>query len=375
MNSLPIEAQTDVNDIRLINVSKSFGGPEPALSSLTITLKDRELLVLLGPSGCGKTTLLNILAGLEEPSTGENFFGKECMTGVPAEERNISMVFQSIGLYPHMNAIDNIRFPLKLRRVPREKIAERVEAMAKLLGISHLMKRRMNELSGGERQRVAIAKALVKRPRLFLLDEAFSNLDADRRRQLRSELVRIHQELDITMVFVTHDQEEAMSIADRIAVMRKGRLIQIGTPLEIYQHPVNLWVAQFIGSHPINVINGQYTPETCQLQLAISDVHPLQLDSKTLERWGKVRIPNQVILGIRPEWVRLSNKEGEIPITVTLRQVLGENIVYHLSTSTQVELRAVRPASDWFEIGQAIFASFSWERVFVFDQATESALL
>ena len=247
--------------------------------------------------------------------------------------------------------------------------------MANLLGISHLLKRRMNELSGGERQRVAIGKALVKRPRLFLLDEAFSNLDADRRRQLRSELVRIHQELDITMVFVTHDQEEAMSIADRIAVMRSGRLMQVGTPLEIYQQPSNLWVSQFVGAYPINIISGHYLRETGTIQPDLYNCPPIQVDHNTMKRWEKAQIPDQVNIGIRPEWVLLSKEEGEIPLTVAIREVLGENIAYHLNTPDGIQLRSVRPHYQWFEIGKTVFASFSWERVLLFDPKTELALL
>jgi ABC-type sugar transport system ATPase subunit len=177
------------------------------------------------------------------------------------------------------------------------------------------------------------------------------------------------------MIFVTHDQEEAMSIADRIAVLCKGDLIQIGTPLEIYQHPVNLWVAQFIGSYPINVVRGEYLSGSSKIQVNVGDIPAIQLDSKTRERWWKVQLPNQVQLGIRPEWVHLSSSEGEIPVTVTLREVLGERIVYHIKTPGNIDLHAVRPASEWFEVGQNIFASFNWERVFVFDPTTGLSLL
>ena len=199
--------------------------------------------MLLGPSGCGKTTTLNMLAGLEQPTSGQLLFGDRVMNDVPPEERDIAMVFQSIALYPHLNVRDNIGFALKTqRRAEAGQIAERTTEVAAHPRYRPLLDRRIHQLSGGQRQRVAIAKALVRRPRLFLLDEPFSSLDAALRRQMRSELVRIHREVETTMVFVTHDQEEAMAIADRIAVMNEGELIQLGPPLDLYHAPRNLWV-------------------------------------------------------------------------------------------------------------------------------------
>jgi ABC-type sugar transport system ATPase subunit len=358
----------------VVGVSKSFGGPDPALDDLSLEILDKELLVLLGPSGCGKTTLLNLLAGLEQPTQGDVYFGGQRVTDIPAEERDISMVFQSIGLYPHMNAIDNITFPLRLRKVPAAVIRERVEDMAGLLGIGRLLRRRINELSGGERQRVAIAKALIKRPRLFLLDEAFSNLDADLRRQLRSELVRIHHELDITMVFVTHDQEEAMSIADRIAVLNAGRLVQVGAPLEIYRHPATAWAARFIGAYPINLFNAELIPGA-ELGVQVEGQPPVVLDAVTRQRWQAANLPPKVILAIRPEHLHLSTDGPcEMQATVHIREVLGDTILYHLRAG-QHQLRAVRPAAEVYELDQPIGLSFDWSRVFVFDAGTERALV
>ncbi|MBA3416140.1 MAG: ABC transporter ATP-binding protein, partial [Chloroflexia bacterium] len=203
--------------IRFAAVSKSFDGV-PAVRGLNLEIRDGELLVLLGPSGCGKTTTLNMLAGLEQPTGGQLFFGDQLMNAVPPEERDIAMVFQSIALYPHLDVRANIGFALATRKAAKATVAERTAEVAGILGIGDLLGRRIHQLSGGQRQRVAIAKALVRRPRLFLLDEPFSSLDAALRRQMRTELVRIHREVETTMVFVTHDQEEAMAIADRIAV-------------------------------------------------------------------------------------------------------------------------------------------------------------
>src|SRR6266700_2436514 len=253
-DSKPAAPARPSTSIRLTNVSKQYDKQgEPALRDISLDIYDKELLVLLGPSGCGKSTTLNILAGLEEPTSGELRFGDQLMNQVPAEERDVSMVFQTIALYPHMDVQNNITFPLRVRKVPQETITERVTTITRMLGIDRYLKRKLHQLSGGERQRVAIAKALVKRPHLFLLDEPFSSLDADMRRQLRSELVRIHRQLGTTMLFVTHDQEEAMSIAERIAVMRRGELMQLGTPLEVYYAPANVWISQFVGTHPINL--------------------------------------------------------------------------------------------------------------------------
>src|SRR5215217_6292540 len=243
--------------IRFANVGKQFEGGVAAVKDLNLEIRDGELLVLLGPSGCGKTTTLNMLAGLETPSTGQLFFHDREMNKVPPEERDIAMVFQSVALYPHLNVRDNIGLALKTRRVPKQEIAERTGEVVSVLDIGSLLDRRIHQLSGGQRQRVAIAKALVRRPQLFLLDEPFSSLDAALRRQMRSELIRIHREVETTMVFVTHDQEEAMAIADRIAVMNDGEVVQLGPPLDLYQAPRNRWVARFIGAHPINLFDAR----------------------------------------------------------------------------------------------------------------------
>src|SRR5918993_2989623 len=251
--------------IRFASVSKQFEGGVAVVKDLNLEIRDGELLVLLGPSGCGKTTTLNMLAGLERPTAGQLYFNNRAMNDVPPEERDIAMVFQSVALYPHLNVRDNIGLALKTRRVPRQQIAERTAEVVGILDIASLLNRRIHQLSGGQRQRVAIDKALVRRPQLFLLDEPFSSLDAALRRQMRSELVRIHREVETTMVFVTHDQEEAMAIADRIGVMSEGELIQLGPPLDVYRAPRNLWLAKFIGAHPINVIDASLTEDGARL--------------------------------------------------------------------------------------------------------------
>src|SRR5918998_4907870 len=293
--------------IRFANVGKQFEGGVAAVRDLNLEIRDGELLVLLGPSGCGKTTTLNMLAGLEQPTSGTLYFGDKAMNNVPPEERDIAMVFQSIALYPHLNVRENIGFALKTQGVPRQQIAERTTEVASVLDITPLLNRRIHQISGGQRQRVAIAKARVRRPRLSLLDEPFSSLDAALRRQMRSELLRIHREIETTMAFVTHDQEEAMAIADRIGVMRSGELIQLGPPLDIYRAPRNLWVAQFIGSHPINVIEASLTPDGARLLSDGSWTVALPAPMRSLLQ-GKTP-DGKFVVGVRPEHVSVTSAD------------------------------------------------------------------
>jgi ABC-type sugar transport system ATPase subunit len=363
--------------IRFVDVSKQFEGGVAAVKDLNLEIRDGELLVLLGPSGCGKTTTLNMLAGLEQPSNGQLYFNDRAMNDVPPEERDIAMVFQSVALYPHLNVRDNIGLALKTRRVPRQQIAERTAEVTDILDIAPLLNRRIHQLSGGQRQRVAIAKALVRRPQLFLLDEPFSSLDAALRRQMRSELVRIHREVETTMVFVTHDQEEAMAIADRIGVMRSGELIQLGPPLDVYRTPRNLWVAQFIGAHPVNVIDASLTASGAQLlpdgAWSTGMPNPVRsvIDGKT--SGGKFRI------GIRPEHVSVAPANRPFDTDgwqaeVYTRQILGTDILYELASNGHL-LRAVTPTSQLFDIGDPVAIRFDWTDAFVFDPESGDALL
>lgn len=352
--------------IRFVDVSKSFDGV-PAIRGLDLDIHDGELLVLLGPSGCGKTTTLNMLAGLEQPTAGQLFVGDQLMNDVPPEERDIAMVFQSIALYPHLNVRANIGFALATRKVAKATIAERTTEVASILSITELLDRRIHQLSGGQRQRVAIAKALVRRPRLFLLDEPFSSLDAALRRQMRSELVRIHRAVETTMVFVTHDQEEAMAIADRIAVMNGGRIVQVGPPLDLYQAPADLWAAQFVGAHPINVIPAQLDGGTVNLatdQQWRQDAPPEI--SAALAAAGE-----RAAVAVRPEHLEIEAigstvPAGSVAAEVYTRQILGTEVLYELQVGALL-LRAVTPTSRLYSPGDAVSARFQWTDTFVFD--------
>ena len=362
--------------IRFAGVGKQFEGGVAAVKNLDLEILDGELLVLLGPSGCGKTTTLNMLAGLERPTSGQLTFGERTMNDVPPEERDIAMVFQSIALYPHLNVRDNIAMGLRTRRVSRQEIDARTAEVVQTLDIGSLLNRRIHQLSGGQRQRVAIAKALVRRPRLFLLDEPFSSLDAALRRQMRTELVRIHREVETTMVFVTHDQEEAMAIADRIGVMSDGELIQLGPPLEIYRAPRNLWVGQFIGAHPINVLEATLAPDGVKLLgdgVWTRDV-PASVRAAA-EREGS---SGSFLVGVRPEHLSLA-AAVESPASagwgaeIYTRQILGTDILYELQSSGHL-LRAVTPTARVFEPGDQVTIDFDWNDAFVFDRTSGKAL-
>src|SRR5215467_1172562 len=242
-------------DVRYLQVSKSFGSYQ-ALSPLDLHVPDGAFLALLGPSGCGKTTALRLLAGLERPSGGRIYIGDRDVTFVPTKERDIAMVFQSYALYPHLTVADNIAYPLRVRKVDPAERKRQVHKVAELLGLADFLERRPAQLSGGQRQRVALARAIIRRPLAFLMDEPLSNLDAQLRLQMRIEIKRLQRELAATMLYVTHDQVEAMTMADRIAVMHRGRLQQLASPAELYARPANLFVATFCGSPPMNVLAG-----------------------------------------------------------------------------------------------------------------------
>src|SRR5258707_7369988 len=254
----------------LVNVQKSFG-PIKILHDISIGLTDGEFLVLVGPSGCGKSTLMNIIAGLEEPSAGQLRLDGRDITPLPPADRNISMVFQSYALYPNMTVAKNIEFPLAMRKVEKSKRAERVQSVAKLLQIEHLLERKPRQLSGGQRQRVAIGRALAREPRLYLFDEPLSNLDAQLRLDMRTEIKKLHQRLGPPIVYVTHDQIEAMTLATRIAVMKGGVLQQLGTPYEVYNRPANMFVAGFMGSPRMNLVRARVVADGSGLALEIQN--------------------------------------------------------------------------------------------------------
>lgn len=317
-------------NIVLENVTKEFGAVT-AVDSVSLTIRDGEFFALLGPSGCGKTTTLRLIAGLEEPSEGRLLIAERDVTGQPPRVRDIAMVFQDYALYPHMTILDNIGYPLKVRGTSRDELVHRVTEVAENLQIPELLDRRPGQLSGGQQQRAAVARAVVHRPAVFLFDEPLSNLDAKLRLEARAFLKHLQQEVGITSVYVTHDQAEAMALADRMAVMEAGRLVQVGTPLEIYRHPKSTFVAGFIGSPPMNLI-------PCRLKRNSNALHLVgegfRLDISPLREQVPADLPfdEQIILGIRPEHLTLVEHEApqSFAAAVYVVQPLGTETIINL---------------------------------------------
>ena len=310
--------------VELRKLSKKFG-PVEAIKGVDLTIPDREFVGLLGPSGCGKSTLLRMIAGLEEATDGDILIDGQRVNDVPSDRRGLAMVFQSYALYPHMTAADNMGFALRLARVSPPQRVSKIEIASRILRIDNLLSRKPRELSGGQRQRVAIGRAIVREPRVFLFDEPLSNLDAALRGQMRIELANLHQRLRTTMIFVTHDQVEAMTLADRVVVLNAGRIEQIGAPLELYFQPRNLFVAGFIGSPRINLLEAIVRSASAfDLQATLADGAALSIPVQP----GRLREDNRVTIGVRPENFALS-EDGPISGRVTIVERLGqETIVY-----------------------------------------------
>ena len=310
--------------IALQGVGKTYPGKEAQyiLQGIDFTIADGEFVVLVGPSGCGKSTLLRMIAGLEDISAGEIRIGGEVVNDVPPARRGLSMVFQSYALYAHMTVFENIAFGLRLAKVPKAEIKVAVQGVAKMLQMEHLLERRPPQLSGGQRQRVAIGRAIVRKPEVFLFDEPLSNLDTALRVRMRYEFAKLHEDLKTTMVYVTHDQVEAMTLADRIVVLNAGRIEQVGSPLELYEHPDNLFVAGFIGSPRMNFIPGRLTETTAQgatVQLGSGEVVHCDVDASA------AKPGDEVTLGARPEHLRLEAGPNLMSVTVTFVESLGSS--------------------------------------------------
>ena len=326
--------------IKLTNIRKSFGDVD-IIKGVSLGIDDREFVVFVGPSGCGKSTLLRLIAGLEEISDGDLFIDGVRSNDVPPAKRGLAMVFQSYALYPHMSVADNMAFSLRLAHVSKEEREKKVQEAARVLQLEPLLHRKPKELSGGQRQRVAIGRAIVRNPKVFLFDEPLSNLDASLRVQMRIELTRLHDELQATMVYVTHDQVEAMTMADKIVVLQTGLIEQVGSPLELYHHPNNLFVAGFIGSPKMNFLRGTVTAPkdgTVSVRLAGGDSMDVPVEP------GRVKEGANVTLGVRPEHFRVSDR-GLIRGEVLVVERLGGETFLHVKATTG-ELLTVQAEGD-----------------------------
>jgi len=345
--------------VTLEQVRKVYPGKVVAVEGADLEIRDREFMVLVGPSGCGKTTTLRMIAGLEEITDGICKIGEQVVNDIPAKDRDIAMVFQNYALYPHMTVYKNMSFGLKLRKTPKDEIERRVKSTAETLGLGDYLKRRPKALSGGQRQRVALGRAIVRDPSVFLLDEPLSNLDAKMRVGMRQELKRLHQRLQTTMVLVTHDQVEAMTLGDRICVMNEGRIQQVGAPLEVYDRPANRFVASFIGTPAMNLIDGE--------------IHDGRFRAAGID--VALQQPNgPATLGIRPEKLRLapagSEGLGGISGTVDVVEHLGESQIVLLKLAGETEMQARLPSTIPVETGGAIQLGFETGDCHVFDGGT-----
>ncbi len=319
--------------VALRNVVKTFD-KTPAVRGIDLDIADREFIVLVGPSGCGKSTTLRMIAGLEETTSGEIFIGDQLVNDVPPKDRDIAMVFQNYALYPHMTVYENMSFGLRLKRFPKAEIKQRVESAARILDISDLLSRRPKQLSGGQRQRVAMGRAIVRNPKVFLFDEPLSNLDAKLRVQMRTEIKKVHQKVTTTTVYVTHDQVEAMTLADRVVVMNGGRIEQIGTPYDVYHDPKTRFVAGFIGSPAMNFLPCRLVESDGKLAVRLSDELSLPLPAERTQRY-RAAMGSELVFGLRPEHLtegpRGDLPPGHVPFTVGLEVVepMGmETMVY-----------------------------------------------
>lgn len=357
----------------LRNITKSFENVV-AVNKLDLTVDDKEFVVLLGPSGCGKTTTLNLIAGLERQNEGHVYFDDELVDEKPPDKRNIAMVFQSYALYPHMNAFDNISFGLKIKKMSPQEIKKRVKNASEILRIEHLLSRKPHQLSGGERQRVALARAIVRSPRVFLLDEPLSNLDAQLRLQTRVELKRLHRELHTTFIYVTHDQVEALTMADRIALMNQGRLQQYDAPDTIYKHPANLFVAGFVGSPPMNFIECSFLEKEERPYL---DAGLFSLDvSNVADQIKNLGTGSEFILGFRPDDVKIyvepSNKDL-IETEVYAVEPLGSEVILDLKFGDKIVKVRTEPDLK-LNVGNKVWMSLEKDKVYVFDRKTGAAI-
>jgi multiple sugar transport system ATP-binding protein len=363
--------------VSLRDVSKVFPGNVTAVNKVNLGIENKEFMVLVGPSGCGKSTTLRMIAGLEEISSGDVYIGDKRVNEVPAKDRDIAMVFQNYALYPHMTVEENMSFGLRLRHIARQEITQRVNEAAEILGIKRLFKRKPRELSGGELQRVAVGRAIVRKPMVFLFDEPLSNLDAKMRVQMRTEIHKLHIRLQTTVIYVTHDQVEAMTMGDRIAVMKDGVIAQLGDPIDVYDHPKNKFVASFIGSPPMNFMQGKIIKKEGKLYF---DEGKIQV--KLVEDMHKKmanHVDREVFFGIRSEdihdklFVSQAPPENVVRVNCEVFEPMGSEVYLYLNTGKHTFIARVS-AHDRPKVNQEMDVVFDMSKVHFFDKNTEETL-
>ena len=376
--------------LSLRSIYKKYPGGVVAVSDVNLEIKDKEFIILVGPSGCGKSTTLRMIAGLEEISEGELYIGDRLVNDVAPKDRDIAMVFQNYALYPHMTVFENMAFGLKLRKVPKDEISRKVEEAARSLDISHLLDRKPKALSGGQRQRVALGRAIVREPQVFLLDEPLSNLDAKLRAQMRTEISKLHQKLGTTFIYVTHDQTEAMTMGDRIVVMKDGFIQQVDSPQKLYSNPVNLFVAGFMGSPQMNFVDavlrkieGRYTIEFGSEDTKTSrgvkyyvELPESKVDENVLSNY----VDKEIIMGIRPENIHdeemfiSSAKTGIIDADVEITEMMGAEVYLYLTCqgiplTARVDPRSTARPQDTIKV------ALDPNKVHIFDKETEKTIV
>ena len=354
-----------MSKIELLNISKKYKNGVLAVDNVSFTANDGEFIVLVGPSGCGKTTILRMLAGLENITSGKILFDGQCMNNIEAKDRDIGMVFQEYALYPHLNVFENIAFPLRVKKISKQDIKKRVTEIAELTKLEAYLKRKPSELSGGQRQRVALARAIVRKPRLFLFDEPLSNLDAKLRVQMRCDITTLQKELNVTSIYVTHDQTEAMTMGKKIAILKDGVLQQYGTPFDVFTNPNNIFVADFIGLPPINFFNGNI-------------VNNIFKETDTLINFSiPIELPNgKYTIGIRPESLFIQNNEWKMDTMIKLNvyinriEYLGnETILYFYSNNKNIQKIKINYFLQDIKEETKIDIYFSLKEILIFDES------
>ncbi|MDD5561452.1 MAG: sn-glycerol-3-phosphate ABC transporter ATP-binding protein UgpC [Candidatus Omnitrophica bacterium] len=364
--------------VSLKNVCKVFPGNVMAVSNVNLGIENKEFMVLVGPSGCGKSTTLRMVAGLEEISSGDIFIGNKRVNDVPAKDRDIAMVFQNYALYPHMTVFENMSFGLRLRHLPKQEIIQRVSEAADILGIKRLLNRKPRELSGGERQRVAVGRAIVRKPMVFLFDEPLSNLDAKMRVQMRTEIHKLHIRLQTTIIYVTHDQVEAMTMGDRIAVMKDGILNQLDDPIDVYDHPKNKFVASFIGSPPMNIMKGKIIKKEGRMYFDEGKIK-VKLVEDMYKKMASY-VGNDVFFGIRSEdiydklFVSDAPPENIVRVNCEVFEPMGSEVYLYLNTGRHTFIARVG-AHDRPKVNQEMDVVFDMSKVHFFDKNTEETIV